>query len=118
MSALAQRREAMAKGQARRMERAAVRQRLAARGTPRHLQTSARQRSWQEAAQLVRETPDALLTMAVFDLLRVCHGTGRTLARTILRKAKLPEQKPLGTLTKRQRNVLAGVLTDEGSEAA
>jgi hypothetical protein len=62
------------------------------------------------AAALIEENPAELQGMAVFDLLRSCHRHGRAKVLPILRRAELPESKPIGSLTERQRVALAGVL--------
>lgn len=60
-----------------------------------------------DVVEVVREVPMELETMPLDELLRAQTRWGRTRARKFLVPLSLPEKKHLGTLTSRQRRVLA-----------
>ena len=66
-------------------------------------------------AEVVLSCPSEANNMTVADLLMSQHRWGRTRCRRFLDSLEIGENKPIGTLTKRQRNLLAGRLT--GREA-
>jgi hypothetical protein len=60
-----------------------------------------------DAAEIVRDCPWEVESMAVGDLLRSQRRWGRTRARKFLLALALSENRQLGRLTARQRTVLA-----------
>ena len=63
-----------------------------------------------EAAEVVRECPSEVESMTVGELLRSQRRWGRTRARKFLFSLALNENRELGRLTARQRDVLASEL--------
>lgn len=63
-----------------------------------------------EVSKVVRETPWEAETMSVGELLRSQQRWGRTRSRKFLSELDLNENRQLGRLTDRQRNVVAGEL--------
>jgi hypothetical protein len=63
-----------------------------------------------DAAGIVRTCPWEVETMTVGELLRSQRRWGRTRARTFLLSLALNENRQLGRLTERQRNMLASEL--------
>ena len=63
-----------------------------------------------DAASVVRTCPWEVETMTVGELLRSQRRWGRTRARTFLFSLALNENRQLGQLTDRQRNMLASEL--------
>jgi hypothetical protein len=59
------------------------------------------------AAEVVRECPFEVETMTVSELLRAQQRWGRTRARKFLASLALNENRQLGRLTERQRQMLA-----------
>ena len=55
-------------------------------------------------------------TMTVAELLLSQHGWGPTRSAKMLRSVSLPEKKTLGSLTKRQRLMLAAVLSSSENQ--
>jgi len=62
------------------------------------------------AAAVIRECPWEAASMEVGDLLRSQRRWGAARCRRLLVSVGLPDHKHIGTLTDRQRNVLAAVL--------
>lgn len=62
------------------------------------------------AEQIVRLCPWEAQTMSVSELLRSQSRWGRTRTRKFLSPLALSENRPLGRLTQRQREALAGAL--------
>lgn len=62
------------------------------------------------AADVVRKGPDETTTMTIAELLTSQRRWGRTRARKFLIGLSLGENKALGTLTPRQRRLLASAL--------
>ena len=67
-----------------------------------------------EAAEIVRDCPWEVESMAVGELLRSQRRWGRTRARKFLFSVALNENRELGRLTERQRGLLAGELESKG----
>src|SRR5918995_339966 len=67
----------------------------------------------ENAADVVRTCPFEVETMTVSELLRSQQRWGRTRARKFLSSLALNENRQLGRLTDRQRNVLAAELTEK-----
>lgn len=63
------------------------------------------------AAEIILTCPDAALSWPIGDLLMSQRRWGTTRCRKFLAANHLVETKPIGTLTERQRRVLAGGLT-------
>jgi hypothetical protein len=63
------------------------------------------------AAEVVLECPWEAASMAVSDLLMSQRRWGRARCRRLLLSLGLPENKQIGTLTARQRQALAAVLS-------
>lgn len=63
-------------------------------------------------ASLIVERPKSASTMQVLDVVALVHRVGRARARRIVDSVGVVENKTLGTLTDRQANLLADVLTD------
>jgi hypothetical protein len=63
-----------------------------------------------EAVEVIRNCPWEVETMTVGELLRSQRRWGRTRARKFLSSLALNENRQLGRLTERQRNVLASEL--------
>ena len=70
------------------------------------------------AAEVIRNCPWQADSMSVSDLLMSQKRWGRTRCRRLLVSLGVPENKPLGTLTERQRDALAAVLEAKGAEGA
>ena len=56
--------------------------------------------------EVLREVPEEVASMKVFDLLAAQHRWGRQRVLRLMRDAELSESKRLGELTERQRRVL------------
>jgi hypothetical protein len=67
-----------------------------------------------EASEVVRECPWETESMTVAELLTSQRRWGRTRARKFLLSVALNENKRLGTLTSRQRALLATALAQKG----
>jgi hypothetical protein len=67
-----------------------------------------------EASEVVRECPWETESMTVAELLTSQRRWGRTRARKFLLSVALNENKRLGTLTSRQRALLATALAEKG----
>jgi hypothetical protein len=63
------------------------------------------------AAEVVLSCPWQAHSMSISDLLMSQKRWGRTRCRRLLVSLSVPENKPVGTLTERQRLALAAVLT-------
>jgi hypothetical protein len=63
------------------------------------------------AADVVLECPWETESMSISELLMSQRRWGRTRCRRLLLTLGVPENKPIGTLTERQRSALAGVLS-------
>src|SRR6476646_5649620 len=68
-----------------------------------------------EASDVVRECPWETESMTISELLTSQRRWGRTRARKFLLPLSLNENKQLGTLTLRQRQLLSGELAARGS---
>jgi hypothetical protein len=68
-----------------------------------------------DASAVVRDCPWETESMTLAELLTSQRRWGRTRARKFLLGVALNENKRLGTLTPRQRALLASALTDKGS---
>ncbi len=69
------------------------------------------------AAEVIATCPWEAHSMAVSELLMSQKRWGRTRCRRVLVSLNVPENKPVGTLTERQRLALAGSLAQrEGSD--
>jgi hypothetical protein len=66
------------------------------------------------AVDVIRSCPSEVETMTVGELLRSQRRWGRTRARKFLSSLALNENRELGRLTDRQRNVLAATLEAKG----
>ncbi|MGH2967375.1 MAG: hypothetical protein ACRDMH_18605 [Solirubrobacterales bacterium] len=66
------------------------------------------------AVDVLRSCPSEVETMTVGELLRSQRRWGRTRARKFLSSQALNENRELGRLTDRQRNVLAAALEAKG----
>ncbi len=84
----------------------ANRVRLARAGLKRHVATGAR-----EAAEIVQSCPWEAEGMAISELLMSQPRWGRARCRRLLLSLGLVENKQLGSLTERQRTLLAAVLS-------
>ena len=69
-----------------------------------------------EASEIVRECPWETESMTLAELLTSQRRWGRTRARKLLLSLSLNENKQLGTLTSRQRLMLAGALATKGPD--
>jgi hypothetical protein len=87
-----------------RLERAALKRRIAAGEV--------------SAAQVILSPPQSAETWSVGDLLMSQRRWGTTRCRRFLARNSITETKHIGTLTERQRNVLAHSLTPALDEAA
>lgn len=65
------------------------------------------------AADVILEPPEVVASMTVADLLMSQHRWGRRRTRSALAAVMVPELKSLGSLTDRQREVLAAFLRGE-----
>ena len=70
------------------------------------------------AADVVLENPWHAGSMSVSELLMSQRRWGRARCRRLLLSLGIPENKQLGTLTERQRRVLAAMLDAKGAPAA
>jgi hypothetical protein len=70
------------------------------------------------ACEVVLSCPWQAHSMSISDLLMSQKRWGRTRCRRLLMSLNVPENKPVGTLTERQRLALAAVLSAKRSEAA
>jgi hypothetical protein len=68
------------------------------------------------AAEVVLECPWEAESMRIADLLTSQHRWGLTRCRRFLVGLAIPENKPIGTMTERQRRALATALSGEGVE--
>ena len=68
-----------------------------------------------DAAEVVRSCPWETESMTISELLTSQRRWGRTRARKFLLPLSLNENKQLGTLTERQRRLLAGELADRAA---
>ena len=68
-----------------------------------------------DAVEVIRTCPWEVETMTVGELLRSQRRWGRTRARKFLSSLALNENRELGRLTERQRNVLAAELQGKAS---
>ena len=68
-----------------------------------------------EASDVVRECPWETESMTIAELLTSQRRWGRTRARKFLLAVALNENKRLGTLTQRQRALLAAALAEKGA---
>ena len=68
-----------------------------------------------DASEVVRECPWETESMTLAELLTSQRRWGRTRARKFLAGVALNENKRLGTLTPRQRALLATALSDKGA---
>ncbi len=66
------------------------------------------------AVDVIRGCPSEVETMTVGELLRSQRRWGRTRARKFLSSLALNENRELGRLTDRQRNILAAALEAKG----
>lgn len=62
------------------------------------------------AAEVILDCPDAAASWPIGDLLMSQRRWGSTRCRKFLSRSQVPETKPVGKLTERQRRVLAGQL--------
>jgi hypothetical protein len=69
------------------------------------------------AAEIVLSCPWQAHSMSISDLLMSQKRWGRTRCRRLLVSLSVPENKPVGTLTERQRLALAAGLTAKSSPA-
>jgi hypothetical protein len=69
------------------------------------------------AAEVVLSCPWQAHTMSISDLLMSQKRWGRTRCRRLLVSLGVPENKQVGTLTERQRQALAAVLTAKSAPA-
>jgi hypothetical protein len=70
------------------------------------------------ASEVVLSCPWEAHSMSISDLLMSQKRWGRTRCRRLLVSLNVPENKPVGTLTERQRLALAAVLSAKSSTAA
>jgi hypothetical protein len=68
-----------------------------------------------EAADVIRDCPWETESMTLAELLTSQRRWGRTRARKFLMPLSLNENKQLGTLTSRQRRILASELSGRGA---
>jgi hypothetical protein len=68
-----------------------------------------------DVATVVRDSPWETESMTLAELLTSQRRWGRTRARKLLQTLALSENKQVGTLTPRQRALLAGTLDNRGS---
>ena len=66
------------------------------------------------AAEVIVECPWEAARMSISELLRSQRRWGQTRCRRLLTSLSLPENKQIGSLTERQRRVLASVLSANG----
>jgi hypothetical protein len=69
------------------------------------------------AAEVVLDCPWEAESMRIADLLTSQHRWGRTRCRRFLAGLAIPENKPIGSMTERQRNALATGLRGEPVES-
>jgi hypothetical protein len=69
------------------------------------------------AAEVVESCPWEAESMSISDVLMSQRRWGRARCRRLLTSIGIPENKRLGTLTERQRAILAAMLTGDGSPA-
>ena len=69
-----------------------------------------------DASEVVRECPWETESMTIAELLTSQRRWGRTRARKFLMPLSLNENKQLGTLTSRQRRVLASELSTRSTD--
>lgn len=69
-----------------------------------------------EVGSVIRECPWETESMSLAELLASQRRWGRTRARKFLQALSLSENKRLGTLTERQRTMLARALASKGAE--
>lgn len=104
MSVMPQHMEALARANEVRLARAALKRRVASGDVT--------------AAEVVRECPWETESMPLIELLTSQRRWGRTRARKFLTPLGLPENKKLGSLTDRQRNLLLRELIAPGHAEA
>ena len=104
MSVLPQHMEALARANEVRLARAALKRQVAGGNL--------------KAAEVVRECPWEAESMPLIELLTSQRRWGRTRARKFLVPLSLPENKKLGSLTDRQRNLLCQELIAPGHSEA
>jgi hypothetical protein len=68
-----------------------------------------------DVAEVIRDCPWETESMTLAELLTSQRRWGRTRARKLLQALALSENKRLGTLTPRQRALLAGTLSGQGA---
>ncbi len=69
-----------------------------------------------DAARVVVACPREAAGMRLADLLVCQRGWGQTRSRDFLDRLSLPEHKPIGSLTERQRRVVAALLATRAAE--
>jgi hypothetical protein len=89
----------------------ANRVRLARAALKRHVAAGER-----SAAEVIMASPWEAESMSVSELLMSQRRWGRTRCRRILLSLGLPENKPIGTMTERQRTALAAMLSANAAE--
>ena len=68
------------------------------------------------ASEVIVECPWEASSMSISDLLMCQRRWGRARCRRLLVALGVPENKQIGTLTQRQRDALAAMLTAKGTE--
>lgn len=68
--------------------------------------------------QVLVACPSHAATMSISDLLMSQRWWGRTRSRRLLVSVGVPERKPVGNLTERQRTAMAALLTLDTSRAS
>ena len=81
--------------------------RLARAQITRDIHAAGLQESRLAAVEVLLDPPGCCESMAVYDLLRACQRVGRGHAARMCARARVPERKPLGELTERQRDAVA-----------
>jgi hypothetical protein len=71
-----------------------------------------------DAAQVILDCPFEAHSMAVADLLTSQRRWGQTRCRRLLAQIPMSEKKTLGSMTDRQRRMLAAMLTSTDSDSA
>jgi hypothetical protein len=69
-----------------------------------------------DASEVIRESPWETESMTISELLTSQRRWGRTRARKFLMPLSLNENKQLGTLTSRQRNLLSAELASRSAD--
>lgn len=70
------------------------------------------------AADVILSCPPEVHSMAVADLLLSQRRWGQTRCRKLLAQVQVSERKEIGSLTERQRRLLASLLSGRGRSAA